>query len=576
MIEWWSKVISSYFPIPSSDVDINIPLNINFGLSKHNNNFNTNYFFNDLVLNNLISDKNDLIDVNDEEKKINDNFEKQIKKINECDKFDDKKKQIKIKTLTTKKNKAIKNIERTTKTLKIKIYLNNKQKTILNNWFNECIRVYDFCVRKYNYDKSYFINMDRSDKVKIFNDLYGLNEKNAPYDILSDEVRIFFSNLKSCKTNLKNGNIKHFELKSKDVSKSQSIFLPKTSIKNNGFYISHLKNMKGVNLKLNLDDIGDSRLIYDKENNEYYLSIPYYKKITKNNNKIRVVSIDPGEKIFASFYSEINYGHIGKNIRNKILPIEKKIRRYQRILSNKKNDYKEINGKRLRDYKFNKIKTKYNKQGKKINNIKLRNNSVLRNKKHIKTKIRRCYKKIKNVVKELHNKTSLYFVKNYDKILLPKFETQNMIRNKIFNKEYFNKLNLEKGKEECKKEIRKVYKQRKLNGRVKFVLNNLSHYKFKMHLLNKCKEYGSELIEVTEEYTSKTCTNCGIQSMNYSKDRIKECVCGCKMDRDINGARNIMIKNIKKVVRPWDTIHPEECEKVSVINNQFITNCNKK
>ena len=95
--------------------------------------------------------------------------------------------------------------------------------------------------------------MDRSDKVKIFNDLYKNNNKNAPYDILSDEVRIFFSNLKSCKTNLKNKNIKHFELKSKDVSKSQCIFLPKTSIKNNGFYLNHLKNMKGVNLKLKLN-----------------------------------------------------------------------------------------------------------------------------------------------------------------------------------------------------------------------------------------------------------------------------------------------------------------------------------
>lgn len=93
MIEWWSKEISSYFSIPSSDVDINIPLNINFGLNKHNDNFNTNYFFNDLVLNNLIFDKNNVIDINSEEKKINDNFEKQIKKINECNKYDDKKKQ---------------------------------------------------------------------------------------------------------------------------------------------------------------------------------------------------------------------------------------------------------------------------------------------------------------------------------------------------------------------------------------------------------------------------------------------------------------------------------------------------
>ncbi len=30
-----------------------------------------------------------------------------------------------------------------------------------------------------NYDKSYFINVDRSDKVKIFNDLYGNNEKKS-------------------------------------------------------------------------------------------------------------------------------------------------------------------------------------------------------------------------------------------------------------------------------------------------------------------------------------------------------------------------------------------------------------
>ena len=97
-----------------------------------------------------------------------------------------------------------------------------------------------------------------------------------------------------------------------------------------------------------------------------------------------------------------------------------------------------------------------------------------------------------------------------------------------------------------------------------------------MHLLNKSKEYGTEIIDVTEEYTSKTCTNCGLQSCNYSKERVKQCDCGYKIDRDINGARNIMIKNISKVVKPWVTMLPKECEKVSVINEQIITNCNKK
>ena len=522
MIEWWSKKSSSYFPIPSSDFDVNTTLKINFGLNKHNDIYNSNYLFNDLTLNDLF--------------------------------FDD---------LKTKKNKSIKNIDRTTKSLKIFIYPNEEQINILNDWFKECIKVYNFCINKYNNNKKYFDKMDRSDKIKIFNDLYGNNNKNTPYDILSDEVRIFFSNLKSSQTNLKNKNIKTFELKSKDVSKSHSIFIPKTSIKNDGFYTRYLKNMKGMeNNNINLSDIGDSRLIHDKLNKQYYLSIPYYKKITKLKNLIRVVSIDPGEKIFISFFSEINYGHIGKNIRNKILPIEKKIRRYQSILSNKMNSNKKINGKRLIYNKLDKIKEKYIKKGKKFNIILSRSNSILKNRKHLKIRIKKYYKKIKNIVKELHNKSALYLVKNYERILLPKFETQNMIINKKYNKDYFNKIKTEKGKDESIKEIKEVYKKRRLNGRVKFVLNNLSHYKFKLHLLNKCKEYGSELIEVSEEYTSKTCTVCGIQSVKYSKERIKECKCGYHIDRDINGARNILIKNFKKVVRPWDTIHPKECTKL--------------
>ena len=563
MIEWWSKKSSSYFPIPSSDFDVNTTLKINFGLNKHNDIYNSNYLFNDLTVNDLFFNDLKTINIDEEEKIIIKNFDKQLKKINDSNKFDDKKKLIKIKTLTTKKNKSIKNIDRTTKSLKIFIYPNEEQINILNDWFKECIKVYNFCINKYNNNKKYFDKMDRSDKIKIFNDLYGNNNKNTPYDILSDEVRIFFSNLKSSQTNLKNKNIKTFELKSKDVSKSHSIFLPKTSIKNDGFYTRYLKNMKGMeNNNINLSDIGDSRLIHDKVNNQYYLSIPYYKKITKLKNRIRVVSIDPGEKIFISFFSEINYGHIGKNIRNKILPIEKKIRRYQSILSNKMNSNKKINGKRLIYNKLDKIKEKYIKKGKKFNIILSRSNSILKNRKHLKIRIKKYYKKIKNIVKELHNKSALYLVKNYERILLPKFETQNMIINKKYNKDYFNKIKTEKGKDESIKEIKEVYKKRRLNGRVKFVLNNLSHYKFKLHLLNKCKEYGSELIEVSEEYTSKTCTVCGIQSVKYSKERIKECKCGYHIDRDINGARNILIKNFKKVVRPWDTIHPKECTKL--------------
>ena len=77
----------------------------------------------------------------------------------------------------------------------------------------------------------------------------------------------------------------------------------------------------------------------------------------------------------------------------------------------------------------------------------------------------------------------------------------------------------------------------------------LSHYKFRQHLKNKCIEYGCELIIVTEEYTSKTCTKCGKIGDNYN-NRIKTCAhCGYKINRDIGGGRNISIKNLEKIIK---------------------------
>jgi putative transposase len=551
-MDWWTKELSNCFPLPTVN-DVQTCNNLNYGNGKHNELYSNSFLFNDLVFNDLLFNKLPEINYSEETKAISDKYDKKIKGISKSKKYSDTQKDIKIKESITKQNKDINNIGSTTKTIKCRIYPDDKQIKILNTWFNECIKIYDFCVEKYNIDKKYFETMSKFDKVKVFNDIYGDEVKDAPYDMLSDEVGVFFSNLKSCNTNLKNKNIKHFKLTSKDVSGSQSTFIPKTCIKKDGFYLSLLGKMKGMNNIKNVDltKICDSRLLIDKskEKNEYYLCIPYFEKSKVNKNKMRIVALDPGEKVFQSYFSEFGYGQIGINMRNKILAIEKKIRRYQRILSQKRNDNKLVDGKSLREHKKTRIIAKYNKKGKKFVERSLRKNSILKNKRHIKNKIRKCYGKIKNMVKELHNKTALYLVKNYERILLPKFETQNMLRKKKFNKEYFNKVEAEKGEEECKKEIKRVYKQRRLNGRVKFVLNSLSHYKFKMHLSNKCREYGSELTEVTEEYTSKTCTNCGIQSENYN-NRQKSCKCGYKINRDINGARNILIKNIKKVVIP--------------------------
>ena len=120
------------------------------------------------------------------------------------------------------------------------------------------------------------------------------------------------------------------------------------------------------------------------------------------------------------------------------------------------------------------------------------------------------------------------------------------------------------GKEEGKKELKKYNRFKKLNKRVKFVLNSLSHYKFRQHLANKCSEYGCQMYIVTEENTTITCTKCGEISKKCN-NRIKECkICNYKINRDINGSRNILLKNIKSVIqgrKAGATIQPEEVVK---------------
>jgi len=82
---------------------------------------------------------------------------------------------------------------------------------------------------------------------------------------------------------------------------------------------------------------------------------------------------------------------------------------------------------------------------------------------------------------------------------------------------------------------------------VKFVLSMQSHYRFKEYLKAKAKRYRTKVYDVNESYTSQMCTKCGLLSKKYDKNREKQCTCGYKIDRDINGSRNILLKCIKEL-----------------------------
>lgn len=411
----------------------------------------------------------------------------------------DNKTEASIKSIITKTTKKIENIDKTLKTYTYNIYPNADQIKTIHGWFNECDLVYNKCIelneQHYKLDLNYM-----KTKTFIFDILYGDTDKPAPYGVLTDEVRSYCSNLKSCLSNKKNGNIKYFIMKPKKTKSSKSILISRKSIKEEGIYTTLLGKMDGME-HIDVTKItSDCRLVYDRYFNKYYLKCPMYAPKKEVLNRKDIVALDPGEKIFMTYYSLNDSGMIGFDIRKKILMYQTKIKQLQRRLKKK-----------------------------------------ISNKSRLTKKIRKNYRKIKNMVKELHNKTALYLVKNYNKILIPKFETSSMI-GKTYIKKRFNEI---KTTENINKkiEIRKLTKKVQLTKKTKFVMNNLSHYSFRQHLKHKCSEYGCELKVVTEEYTSKCCSKCGCLS-NIYRNREKKCIyCKFKIDRDVNGSRNILIKN---------------------------------
>jgi len=442
-------------------------------------------------------------------------------------KFKKNNKPTKLKTITTKFKKEINQIGTVTRVKKIIVIFNKEQTDIIQNWIKECKKIYNFCVDKLATNNTYFNKGFASIKAEILNSIYGNNTKSTPYDVLSDEIRVFCSNLKSCFTNLKNKNIKKFKINKKlKINNNYSLLIPSKSIQQNGIFRTILGKIENFNITDKITH--DCRLFYNAYENNYTLMIPTDIKCTYNYDKKEAIcAIDPGEKKFIQFAGLQSYGYIGKNMRKIILKNRNKISRYQKILSKKKN-----------------------KKGNK-----------LKNRKHIINKIRKLYKKNKNIVKELHNQSANYLCKNYNKILIPKFETQKMIKHKKEFKQYkLDFINNGTSNEEKKENAKKFTKRCRLNKNVKYVLNTLSHYQFRQHLLNKSKEHGCMVKIITEEYTSCTCSNCGHMSSNYEY-RLKKCDnCGYKIDRDLNGAKNILLKNLKvfkyEAIKPKATYRP--------------------
>jgi transposase len=411
-----------------------------------------------------------------------------------------KKLNTKLKTLQTKEDKILTNTGKVIKTMSYQLHFNEKQKQTVFSWMKECLSVYNECIYLSNIQKDNLPTTLNTLRAVVFNRLYGNDPKPAPYDTLGDEVRLFLSNRKSCLTSLSRKNITHFELKTRMFRDFMSINIPATSVNKSSVFkdlLGHIKGWSDIYKRIQENCQGstfcDCRLVYDKLIDCFLLKVPYYTTPVKILGRKKVVSVDPGEKIFMSYYSPEQSGHIGYDIRNPILKEQKKIKKIDSLL-----------------------KSRVNKKGTKLKNAK-----------RLKIQRKMIFRRIKNIVSELHHQTASWLTTNYDRVYIPKFDTQQMLK-----------------RSENIKGRSSIKKFNRLNKRYKFVLQQLSHFRFRQHLLNKGQEKGCKIEIVNESYTSQCCGGCGRLSKTYNLQRVKKCQCGCEIDRDLNGARNILLKTL--------------------------------
>ena len=77
-----------------------------------------------------------------------------------------------------------------------------------------------------------------------------------------------------------------------------------------------------------------------------------------------------------------------------------------------------------------------------------------------------------------------------------------------------------------------------------------SPYKLHQKLMDQCEKYNTKLTITDETNTTLRCGCCGNikKRSEIEGSRIYKCnKCGMKLDRDYNAARNIMLKNDKKI-----------------------------
>lgn len=363
----------------------------------------------------------------------------------------------------------------------IKVYPTPVQRKILLQWFEAYRKAYNLGVKYLRHERyvhgnqQTFSKWTLRDLVKITykHELDEYKKTKIPAHSLSYAIFDVMDAYKAAIANFKAKNIKHFKLRYKKMKKHKMTLVLESDSFHDTYNTFQVSTM-GQTIRTSKPIIGithNCRLSLDKRNGEIILNVPKdsYNVICQGRQDF--CACDPGVRTFQTLYDTQKTIDIGSREPKQI----------QQLL-----------------LKIDKVK-RFDKQP------------------WYKSYTTRLWHKIQHIVDDLHWKTALDLVRNYNTIIVGNMSTKSI----------------------CKK-------SNKLPKIVKRVCYMLAHYRFKLRLLSKAEQYGSEVIYCDESYTSKTCGSCSRKHPNLKGKKIFECPqtdCDFVWGRDQNGARNIALKH---------------------------------
>lgn len=375
------------------------------------------------------------------------------------------------------------------KALKLRLRPTREQKLKLNRWAGCARFLYNksvFVQTKTKLNKSQLRNRLATIKNRNtgkFNSFYNNKSwlKDCPSSVRKCAVYDGVSNLQSCYSNVKNKNIKRFDLPYRTKKRER---------------------LNGYGFSIEKQDIKKEKdkLFIAGDEFRYYGTKQLHKLIpsSKPEHDCKIQKSAFGEYFLIVPYT--CYGDHVPKVFNNPISIDVGIRKNMTTYAPNKGESLMIG----------------DRWSSSLMPLLLKLDNLYKDRKANEKEIKRLRKKVFYLKKEFRDQAASYISKNYDLVLISKLDTKEMSQ----------KAN------------------RRLKTKTVRQMLNIGHSKLFDSLKDKCWEHGSKFLHVGEEYTSQTCPCCGHRKKSGS-ETYSCSNCGFQQDRDIIGALNILLKAIK-------------------------------